>query len=253
MIQHTANLITDLLKTYDPADVVGWMRKHHNVVVTYADVREVYDALPLEVLGATKRIGARNPAIIPADFAKWNATEGNPELSKRYGVGFSMLARWRREAGVEARERTQEQRGGRKRMETPADFAEFARGKSVRELVEHYGISTEAVRRMRNEAGLPPVAAGWARVNAARAKPAHLVTNAYMSTPLNRTVKDGSRAGLAADYLRRDAPVYRCRPLGAADANGSHWRYGRVVLSDAELIERAERKGWSADAWKRVA
>ena len=60
-------------------------------------------------------------------------------------------------------------------------------------------------------------------------------------------------ADLAAQHLQKYAPVFRCQSDGAPTVRGSHWRYGSVVLTEAEMIARAERKGWDADEWKRLA
>jgi hypothetical protein len=58
--------------------------------------------------------------------------------------------------------------------------------------------------------------------------------------------RDMSKAGQAADFLRRLGPVYRCTDLGRADIAGSMWRFGNAVLTADDLIDRAERKGWRA-------
>ena len=198
-----------------------------------------YELGPWLVRGSDRR-GA------PADFAEMAATMSNPQLAKHYGCGTCLPGRWRKELGLGEPPRM---KSGPAPRVIPDDFKTWAVGKSLRAIAARYGMSHEMARRFRVQIGVQHNPVGK---HVTPDKPAHLVRNAYMTAPVDRAVKDGSRAGLAADYLRRDAPVYRCRPLGAADANGSHWRYGRVVLSDAELIERAERKGWSADAWKQV-
>jgi hypothetical protein len=57
----------------------------------------------------------------------------------------------------------------------------------------------------------------------------------------------------AVDHLRRFGPVVRCTPAGGFDPKGRHWRRGSAVLTAAEIVERALAKGWTPDAWRRVA
>jgi hypothetical protein len=59
-------------------------------------------------------------------------------------------------------------------------------------------------------------------------------------------------ADMAAQHLRRDAPVFRCDADGAANPKGKCWRYGNILLSEAEMMAKAERKGWNADGWREV-
>jgi hypothetical protein len=182
---------------------------------------------------------------IPADFAVNAAVMSDYQLARHYGCGASVPARWRKEQPVARPNRS---RGGKPKVETPDDFASWAPGKSLREISEHYGFSHDCARRMRVECGILSAAPGFQTAN----KPAHLVNNAYVSAPLNRPIRDGSRAGIAADYLRKYGAVYRCTPMGAADPKGTHWRRGSAILSDAAIIQRAEYNGWSHDAWKQV-
>lgn len=49
----------------------------------------------------------------------------------------------------------------------------------------------------------------------------------------------------AADFLRSFAPVYRCDERGRPHERGAHWRYGAVVLTPDELLQRAARRGFS--------
>lgn len=64
-----------------------------------------------------------------------------------------------------------------------------------------------------------------------------------------------SHSANAADLLRVHDRVamYRCDADGRANPQGDHWRYGNAVLTDAEVVAKAERKGWSADAWRALA
>jgi hypothetical protein len=70
--------------------------------------------------------------------------------------------------------------------------------------------------------------------------------------PLNPARRDMTRIGQAADFLRRFGPVFRCGPGGVALQSGLHWNRGGFVLTDAELVARAERLGWDPDAWRRL-
>lgn len=60
-------------------------------------------------------------------------------------------------------------------------------------------------------------------------------------------------ADMAAQHLRREAPVFRCNKDGTANPKGKCWRYGNTVLTEEELIAKAERKGWDGQAWRNIA
>jgi len=221
---------------------------------TARDISESLGIVRKTLLAAVKRYGL-GPWLVrgsdrrgpPADFAEMAAKLSNPQLAKHYGCGTCLPERWRKELGLAGGPRLQV---GPPRRPMPEGFATYAPGRSVRHLAEHYGMSTALIARFRTEAGLD---AGHFGRRAGCVVLAPLVTNAYMAAPLNRPVRDGSRAGMAADYLRKYGAVYRCTPMGAADPKGSHWRRGSAILTDAEIIQRAEYNGFDADAWKRVA
>lgn len=59
--------------------------------------------------------------------------------------------------------------------------------------------------------------------------------------------RDYSHAGQAAQYLQKNGPIYRCTSTGKAVAKGTFWNRGGHILTDADVIERASRMGWSAD------
>jgi len=59
-------------------------------------------------------------------------------------------------------------------------------------------------------------------------------------------------ADMAARHLRRDGPVYRCDAEGKANPKGKFWRYGNITLTEADMLAKAERKGWRADSWKQI-
>lgn len=177
----------------------------------------------------------------PADFAE-HAHETNHELMARYQCGTKVLVRWRAETGIIVRNPSEP-------TPMPDGFALVAQSMTMRELRERYSRSEPVVRRWCQLAGVTPRRVGTKeRVQLGLASRA-----ARNFSPVNVSHRDMSRAGQAADFLRRFGPVVRCNSGGRYDPKGDHWRRGCSILAAAEVIERAERLGFDADAWKRVA
>ncbi len=137
----------------------------------------------------------------------------------------------------------------------PADFPERAKTSTNKALIAHYKSSAGTIKRWREECG---VALDAEVVNARRAQGgmsgnASPVRKRFITGLVPQAVaeikRDMSRAGLAASFMQRDGWVcHRCTADGRAmPGTGSHWRLGRLVVTDAELIERAERKGFGAE------
>jgi hypothetical protein len=62
--------------------------------------------------------------------------------------------------------------------------------------------------------------------------------------------RDGTIEGRAAEVLRAYAPTYRCNEIGrqdCADERKCWWRYGNVVLTPDEMMQRAAAKGWAPE------
>lgn len=175
---------------------------------------------------------------MPADFPELAERMTNAELIAHYGCSGSKPTLWRKQAGLLFRP-------VKNRIKTPADFLTYAPGKTVEELCHHYRFSADTVRRMRDAHGIVTV----------RAKPQgrpKLVNNAYQTTPIVRVSRDVTTAGQACDYLRKFGPIWRCNQRGGPEIGGYFWRRGSAILTDAELIERAESLGWDRDEWRRV-
>lgn len=167
----------------------------------------------------------RNPGRpIPDDFAEVAPTLTVGQAVERFKVNVQRLYKWERATGVQCRRAHRESRGGRKpRVPAARKVREPARKKAV-----------EFVR-----AAPPPHKVHTARATSLRD---------------HGPQRDMSRAGQAADFLKKYAPVYRCNDVGAQSIGGKFWRYGNSLpLTDAELVERATRKGFDPDAWSRVA
>jgi len=125
----------------------------------------------------------------------------------------------------------------------PDDFLQVAPGKTLTQIAAHYGISRSTAGRMQERAGVVPNVPTKVRAKVAlkAAKPAQFVRN-YSAAPVDRPQRDMSPAGLAQEILQRDRwTVFRCNAEGRADVAGRFWLCGRVICTDAELIERADR------------
>lgn len=72
-------------------------------------------------------------------------------------------------------------------------------------------------------------------------------------TRVQNTTNTLSQADLAANYLRRDCPIYRCDEAGKPDFTGQHYRRGSMVMTAKDLMDLARRKGWNPDAWRIAA
>lgn len=227
--------IEGFLVKRDIADVPGLIRRHLSVVVTRADVLEVYNRIASTKLG--RRVTARKmqPVIeMPVDFTEHGSVEKNAELSARYGVGICTITRWRNESGCSA---PRSAFSGPPKAPVPDGFALTAPTMTMKQLRLHYGRGSDVISRWLNEANVKPKTLQYG----------------YRTGAVDHAKRDMTRAGQAADFLKRWCPVYRCDERGRACTRGDMWRRGNAVLTDAELIERAEAKGFDADAWKRVA
>lgn len=185
----------------------------------------------------------------------------------------------------------QAERAGRS-IPIPADFAEYSRDKSWRELCPHFGISRSTLTIWRRETAIAQGRrVAWSDDDDACLKQSYgVVTAGDLAARLGRSinaVKSRARvlglqrptfrpqfgftrdrkpnvsgrvqsyADMAAAFIRAHdrTAVYRTTQEGAPDPKGGHWKYGfgSLVLTEAELIAKAERKGWSADEWKQLA
>lgn len=172
----------------------------------------------------------------------------------------------------------------------PADFGDTAARMSVRKLCAHYGVCKMVVMRWRKEIGTAPDArVTWSQQDREYVR-AHYATGSLedMAAKLGRSVhaiagmanqlgvrrqrnagwfnrdrkpnvsgRVQSFADMAAAFIRAHdrTAIYRCDSDGQANPKGGHWKYGHgsLVLTEAELFAKAERKGWQRDEWKKLA
>lgn len=203
-------------------------------------------------MSATKRRMTFGARTIPADFAE-HAYEPIADLRKRYSASYEYIAHWREQIGVTA----QIVRASKAVMVTrpltpmPQGFAEYQRGRTTRELEAHYQTSRRLVSRWLGELGIFRNAERSARAQQATTKPSApsrkvnpFRVAAALAAPVDLVHRDYSRAGQAADFLRRFGPVKRCNAEGHYDPAGDHWLRGSSLLNAEEIIGRAVRNGW---------
>lgn len=199
-------------------------------------LRVKYQALPAVLARWRRELGmprGNRKSKMPADFAQIGNTKTAPELAAIYRVTEQTITKWRRMAGISMV----------CKMTPPADLAEQARTKCLTALSDHYGICQTTMSRLLNEAGIRP-----AKFIRPRRK---VAASPYVVTP----VADTSLEAAAANELRRAgyANVYRCNSAGIPSPRGDHWRAGTVILTPAQLIERAQRKGFDPSPWRIAA
>ena len=178
---------------------------------------------------------------VPSDFATYAPLMSNGALGFRYGVSDHTAARWRDECGIAPY--IEAARKGVILKRLPDDFADVARTMSRKRLRMHYGVGSEIIRRWCFEAGVNPP------------KPTQRFYRRQVErgTVVAIDTRDGSEASRAQSWLQRYYPVWRCTPEGTFDPKGSHYRCDGIVRTQAEMIERAKRKGFNPDEWRQAA
>lgn len=177
---------------------------------------------------------------IPDDFRAFAPGKSINSLKRHYHAKTDTIHRWLDECGIP--------HGSphihNKRM-VPDDFAQMAAMMHSAKLEEHYRAKHSIIARWLRESGIkaaqyrPPV-------SAERATPAKRPSGGKRASlslvVTTAAVRTWGEADDAANKLRKFGPVSRCDENGRFDHSGKFWRVGRVVLTDAEVIERANRR-----------
>jgi len=135
-------------------------------------------------------------------------------------------------------------KNGAERIPIPDNFAELWPITTVVVLAARFGCSPRLIRSWAVRAGLPSK-----RLPPAPAKPKPFVRGyappklvAHHKATMTEVWRDPTAAGEAQRILQGDKwVVYRCDENGRQSQGGKLWRCGRMIVTDAELIERAGR------------
>lgn len=126
----------------------------------------------------------------------------------------------------------------KRRRPVPDDFAEVVARLGSARAARHYQSSLSTVTRWRRELGMAP----HRPAKPTRPRNGGNLRGFGKSSLFRHKIY--SRVELAAEYLCRLGPTFRCGPLGGADAKGKYWNRGGHVLTDHEILERANLAGW---------
>jgi len=170
---------------------------------------------------------------MPADFPQHAAIMSSKDLAVHYGSWPGCIARWRRICGIPARITNTA-------APAPANFAALAPTMTRHEAQAFFGRGEKVVQR-------------WAAEHGVKFRKTATILSGQRRSKVTDTQRDMTRAGQAAEFLQRFGPVFRCEGTGRQNPKGKFWRRGNAYpLTDADIIERAEFKGFDADAWKRI-
>lgn len=229
-IQQMCDLIAKGQSFTDVAEAMGVSRSAVSGQVDRMRIRRDPRLPTAEVSKAPER--RRMRVDCPSDFAERVVGKNNPELCRIYGVCDRLISRWRLETNTVAYVRGEK---------PPENFAHLAPTMSLYQAQQFFERGAMVVKR-------------WAMETGVRFRqPVSVVTRGNSGHSIRETQRDMSHVGQAAEYLRRFGFVYRCDKVGRPNPKGALWRRGSFILTDAEIVERAERQGWDPHAWKRVA
>lgn len=185
----------------------------------------------------------------PPDFLEIGPTLTITDCQRHWGVSERVAQRWYRTAGI--RPAKYIPTGHKIDDPVPEGFAADARRMCPRDLQRKYHRGRLKVILWLSECGIEPTPRDqsaimrryWqARPPAPKKRPPPVIRPQHVWKPIPGP--DGSLHGQAAQFMRQYAAVYRARESGRADQQGEFYRYGNVILTPDELLQRAEAKGW---------
>ena len=178
---------------------------------------------------------------IPEGFAAFAEHKGWREICPVYGISRATLTIWRRETAIA--------QGARFAWSNDDDGYLRAnyRALPVGDIAAKLNRTIASVKTRAKKLGLQ-----------GRSKPAFQPQYGFMrDRKPNVSGRVQSSADMAAAFIRAHdrTAIYRTNQDGAPNPKGDHWKYGygSLVLTEGELLAKAERKGWQPDEWKKLA
>lgn len=165
------------------------------------------------------------------------------DVAERMGWGRNTVIRAAKRLGLEWSKKTRGPSQYRA-AQVPNDFDRVGAGKSVAQVCAHYGCGVGVASAWLRSSGVERYRAKSSTPKPAKPKKpkASLSAMGQAKQTLFIDVREDTPASRAADVMRGERwIVYRCNDVGAASQGGKLWRLGRLVVTDAEMIERAER------------
>lgn len=172
---------------------------------------------------------------VPDGFAALAGTMSNGALSRHFGVSDHTAARWRREVGLPLRFVPQ-------LKPVPPGFEAMATRLPRTQLAKHFSCSVDTIVRWAEETGTTLIQGYRGHNRSYGARNVSVIDT-----------RNDSLASRAQTYLQRFYPVWRCDEQGRFDPKGSHFRCDGVTRTTEEMIERARRKGFDENEWRRAA
>lgn len=132
------------------------------------------------------------------------------------------------------------------------DIETLCKDHTIAQMARRYGVQPCTVWKRLKRLGLKAYIETHEEVSA-RAKATHRSPSYnYKRYKMPTQSRPQGSADMAADFLRKFGPVYKCSADGKADYKGKHYRRGAHILTPSEIVEKAKRVGYDPDAWRRV-
>lgn len=191
----------------------------------------------------------KNTRPMPEDFPIHGKVETQKQLMLRYGCGTKAISRWRKQCGF-----THHNAPAVKPKPIPETFASACEVMTSRQVCEHFGIGISTMWKWCAKAGARPYRepkqlTAKRALYAGKGRPKRRDFGGIASS----VHRDDSEAGRAANFLRRLGPLFRCDAQGHQLQDGFFWNRGGHILTDEDIIARAQRKGWNPEQWRALA
>lgn len=184
---------------------------------------------------------------IPDNFAEMIRTMPRGQVRKHFRVGTVIFAKWLKSIDAPVN------RFQAAPTPVPEDFEALAPTHTGKALSEYYGVSKDVITRWRKITDIrsPYSLRKKKGPTTPKARSTHSWGAPKVTVMDTRTTSPMSKA---QDFMQRQGwPCWRCNENGSFNRKGTHFHLGRLIVTESELLARAERKGWRQDDWQQIA